>query len=178
MAHNDHQRMQHGEANRQKETHDQSSGHDGYRAMYWRLGIMLGVSLIWMYGAMFAMVNTFSDVYMNLNFFYMAVLMAAPMGIFELSLMWTMYRDRRLNVAVLAISFLITVGSFLAIRTQVAVNDERFLESMIPHHSGAILMCEEASITDEQVQDLCERIIENQREEIAEMEDILDRLDN
>jgi hypothetical protein len=178
MAHHDRQPMGHGDTNTQKETHDQSSAHGRDRAMYWRLGIMLGVSLIWMYGAMFAMVNTFSDVYMNLNFFYMAVLMAAPMGIFELSLMWTMYRDRRLNVAVLAVSFLITVGSFLAIRTQIAVNDERFLESMIPHHSGAILMCEEASITDEQVQDLCDRIIESQREEIAEMEEILERLDD
>lgn len=178
MTHNDHQGMQHGQANGQKETHGQSSGHGGNRAMYWRLGIMLGVSLIWMYGAMFAMVNTFSDVYMNLNFFYMAMLMAAPMGIFELSLMWTMYRDRRLNVAVLAISFLITVGSFLAIRSQLAVDDKRFLESMIPHHSGAILMCEEASIMDEQVQDLCDRIIQSQREEIAEMEDILERLDD
>lgn len=171
------QSTQDGAEERQRETSDHGSPHRGERAMYWRLGIMLGVSLIWMYGAMFAMVNTFSDVYMNLNFFYMAVLMAAPMGVFELSIMWSMYRDRRLNIVVLAVAFLITIGSFLAIRSQLAVDDKRFLESMIPHHSGAILMCEEASISDEQVQDLCDRIIENQRQEIAEMEDILDRLD-
>lgn len=175
MTHNDQQHMHQAEAADQRE---EPGPHGTDRSMYWRLGIMLGVSLIWMYGAMFAMVNTFSDVYMNLNFFYMALLMAAPMGLFELSIMWPMYREKRLNIAVLAAAALITIGSFLAIRSQFVVNDARFLEAMIPHHSGAILMCEEASISDEQIQDLCDRIIESQRAEITEMEEILDRLDD
>lgn len=177
MTQNDQQHRHQAGADRQPEENHQVGAHGADRGMYWRLGIMLGVSLIWMYGAMFAMVNRFADAEMNLNFLYMAVLMAAPMGVFELSIMWPMYREKRLNIAVLAAAVLVTIASFVAIRSQFIVNDERFLESMIPHHSGAILMCEEASIDDQQVQDLCDRIIESQRAEIAEMEEILDRLD-
>jgi uncharacterized protein (DUF305 family) len=47
---------------------------------------------------------------------------------------------------------------------------------MIPHHSGAILMCEEASIRDPEVVALCGRIIKSQSTEIDEMEAILKRL--
>ncbi|HWO93335.1 MAG TPA: DUF305 domain-containing protein [Dehalococcoidia bacterium] len=176
MDDNDQQDMNEGAGHR-REGYPQPGAHEADRTMYWRLGSMLGVSLVWMYGAMFAMVDRFAHADMNLNFFYMALLMAAPMGVFEVAIMWPMYGARRVNIAVLAVAALITIASFLAIRTQLAVNDERFLESMIPHHSGAILMCEQASITDEQVQDLCDRIVESQRAEISEMEDILDRLD-
>ena len=44
---------------------------------------------------------------------------------------------------------------------------------MIPHHSGAILMCEQASITDPEIVKLCRDIVESQKKEIAQMEAIL-----
>ncbi len=31
---------------------------------------------------------------------------------------------------------------------QAGIGDKEFLRSMIPHHSGAILMCEQATLTD------------------------------
>jgi uncharacterized protein (DUF305 family) len=46
---------------------------------------------------------------------------------------------------------------------------------MIPHHSGAILMCERAKISDPQVKNLCREIIESQKREIDEMKAILAR---
>ena len=46
---------------------------------------------------------------------------------------------------------------------------------MIPHHSGAILMCQEASITDPDIQSLCREIIDAQRREIAQMEALLEK---
>ena len=47
------------------------------------------------------------------------------------------------------------------------------MRSMIPHHAGAILMCEEASIQDQRVRDLCQNIQASQKEEIAQMKALL-----
>jgi uncharacterized protein (DUF305 family) len=40
---------------------------------------------------------------------------------------------------------------------------------MIPHHAGAILMCNEAQLTDPEVKRLCEGIVASQEREIAQM---------
>ena len=37
---------------------------------------------------------------------------------------------------------------------------------MIPHHSRAILVCQEAAITAPDIRRLCEQIVSSQREEI------------
>lgn len=66
-------------------------------------------------------------------------------------------------------SVLIAMAAFALIRRQSAISDEQFLRSMIPHHSGAILMCEEAFLTDARVKELCAGIISSQRAEIARM---------
>lgn len=50
------------------------------------------------------------------------------------------------------------------------------LKSMIPHHSSAIVMCEESSLTDPEISTLCDEIVKTQREEIAQLKGILERL--
>ena len=60
-------------------------------------------------------------------------------------------------------------------RNEVGVGDEGFLTSMIPHHSRAILVCQEASITDPEIVALCQGITKSQSQEIAQMEAILAR---
>ena len=82
-----------------------------------------------------------------------------------------------LSAAVIAGALIVFGVSFYGMRTQLAVGDEQFLRSMIPHHSGAILMCQEASITDPEIQALCNEIIESQRREIAEMEALIAELE-
>jgi uncharacterized protein (DUF305 family) len=47
---------------------------------------------------------------------------------------------------------------------------------MIPHHAGAILMCEQASIPDQEIKDLCRNIISGQQAEIDQMKRKLDQL--
>lgn len=126
-----------------------------------------------MYVLMYAMVDTFSDVYPSLNQFYMAALMTAPMIVIELALMWSMYKNPQANAVILVVSVLAGVAFFAAIRAQTAVADTQFLKSMIPHHSGAILMCQRASITDQRIKDLCKEIIASQRAEIGRMNAIL-----
>jgi uncharacterized protein (DUF305 family) len=152
--------------------HSKASDH---RQMYGRLAIMIGASFAWMYAAMFAMVATTADVFQNVNFVYMAALMAGAMIPIELLVMRAMYPDPRLNVAAAAMAIVILVGSFLAIRAQAAVGDDQFLRSMIPHHSSAILMCQQADISDAETRALCEGIVSSQQSEIDQMRAILAR---
>ena len=104
----------------------------------------------------------------------MAVLMAAPMMAIELWIMSGMYHNRRVNVLLLCGAIAASALFFTLIRQQAAISDRQFLRSMIPHHSGAILMCEEATLTDQRLRDLCASIIESQRAEITQMEALLE----
>jgi uncharacterized protein (DUF305 family) len=143
---------------------------------YLRLAAMAAFSFISMFVLMYAMVDRFENVIANLNQFYMAGLMAAPMVFIELILMSGMYPDKRKNLVIGAVSLLALAGFFLLIRQQAAIKDEEFLRSMIPHHAGAILMCGEASIEDPEIQELCRQIEESQQREIDQMKAILERL--
>jgi uncharacterized protein (DUF305 family) len=143
--------------------------HAAGSAPYGRLVLMVVLSFISMYALMYGMVNTFENVYMNFNQVYMAGLMAAPMGLIELALMGTMYRNRRLNTVVIIGSVIALAMFWVLLRQQVAVSDRQFLRSMIPHHAGAILMCEEAAIQDAEIKKLCSAIITSQQAEINQM---------
>lgn len=144
---------------------------------YRHLAIMAILSFIAMYILMYAMVNTIDNVYNNFNQFYMAGLMAAPMVIIELVVMKAMYPNKRLNLLIITGSIVALLGFFLFIRQQTAISDKQFLRSMIPHHAGAILMCEKSSIQDPEIQELCGTIISSQQAEIDQMEAILQRLE-
>jgi hypothetical protein len=136
---------------------------------YGRLLLMIVLSFVCMYILMYAMVNSGNNVVTNANQFYMAGLMTMPMVIIEVLLMRPMYKNRRLNTTIIVASLLVMIGFYAAIRQQVAINDKQFLKSMIPHHAGAILMCNEADIKDPEVKKLCEEIIASQTKEIDQM---------
>ena len=157
----------HGHADR----HDSGHGHH-----YYRLLGMVVLSFVAMYILMYAMVNSFANVYNNVNQFYMAGLMAAPMALIELALMRSMYRDKRLNVIISVASVVALVVFFFLIRQQTAVTDSQFLRSMIPHHAGAILMCEKSPAQSAQIKELCKTIVSSQESEIRQMKSMLDGL--
>lgn len=143
---------------------------------YGKLALNLAISTVIMYFVMFAMIDTLGDFYNNLNMFYMALMMVAPMAILMVAMMGSMYSNRSLNRAIYAGFSAVFVLALLGIRSQAAIGDAQFIRSMIPHHSGAILMCREASISDAELARLCGEIERAQREEIEEMQRILDRL--
>ena len=143
---------------------------------YMHLGIMTLLSFIAMFILMYSMVDRFANVYPNLNQFYMAGTMAAPMVIIELLIMRSMYPDMKMNMIVGGLALVALVLFFVGIRAQTAVGDVQFVKSMIPHHSGAILMCERAPITDAELKTLCGEIIKSQQQEIDQMKQILARL--
>lgn len=142
---------------------------------YAKLAINLVLSFIIMYFVMFAMIDGVGDFFNNINMLYMALMMVAPMAVLMLLLMGSMYQNRRLNIALHAGFVALFLLAFAGIRTQAGVGDGQFLRSMIPHHSGAILMCREARITDSEIAALCRRIEESQRSEIDQMNRILAR---
>lgn len=142
---------------------------------YRMLGISFVVMLILMYLIMFTMIYSLGEFIQNINFFYMAIMMATPMTVMMPLMMGSMYPDRKLNLFVYVGCALLFVLAFIGIRTQALVGDTQFLRSMIPHHSGAILMCEQANIKDPQIKSLCGEIIKSQAEEIDQMKGILKR---
>ena len=140
---------------------------------YPNLLIMAGLSFISMYFLMYTMVNVIGNVYMSLNQVYMAGLMTAPMVVIEMLLMSGMYKNKKLNALLIAGSCVAGIAFFLFIRQQAAISDRQFLRSMIPHHSGAILMCNEASLQDQRILELCKTIVAGQQQEIDQMRAIL-----
>lgn len=150
--------------------------HDSPRRNYLMFAVNMLLSLFVMYLVMFSMIDGWGDFRNNLNMVYMALTMVAPMGIIMLVTMGGMYPRRRLNLALHAGLALLFIAAFLATRNQAFIDDRQFVASMIPHHSGAILMCREASLADAELAALCEQIIEAQRTEIEQMEAIAARL--
>ncbi len=150
-------------------------GSKDHNMHYMHFAVMLALSFLFMFGFMYAMVDRLANVYPNINQAYMAGLMVAPMAILELVLMGAMYPDKKLNWGIIGLSVILLFGCWVGIRSQVAVNDKSFLRSMIPHHAGAILMCQQASLQDAEIKKLCGEIIESQTKEIAQMKAILAR---
>lgn len=151
--------------------------HNNGISNYHRLVYMLGLSFIAMYILMYAMVDIFGNVYASYNQLYMAGLMTMPMIAIELLLMGMMYESKKLNAILIGVSVILGVVFFSLIRNQVLVGDKQFVRSMIPHHGGAVLMCENAKLTDPELKTFCANIIKGQNGEIEQMKKILERLE-
>ncbi len=143
---------------------------------YRNLAFELILDFIIMYLVMYTMIATLDHFYFNLNNVYMTLMMVAPMTILMLVMMRSMYQNRRANLIIAIGAVVIFAASFYAMRSQAAIGDKELIRGMIPHHSGAILMCEQASLTDPELVALCGEIVEAQEREISQMQAILDRL--
>jgi hypothetical protein len=145
---------------------------------YKKLFLTIFIHFFVMYALTYVAVNSFDHIALfSTRSFYMAVIMVAPMIILMLFFMRNMYQDKKLNIILYSVSAVVFVGSFFFIQDQIFVGNKQFLKSMIPHHSSAITMCEEASITDDEIKELCNEIISAQKKEINQMQGILERLD-
>ena len=145
------------------------------KSHYRMLGLNLAASALVMYLVMFTMIDGVGEFYNNANNLYMTLMMVSPMAILMLLMMGSMYSNRALNLALHVGFAAIFLVSFWAMRTQALIGDEQFLRSMIPHHSGAVLMCRESSIADPEIVALCGRIEQSQKAEIEQMKAILAR---
>ena len=119
---------------------------------YRRFGLMIATSTVIMYFLMHFNIFDISHFTFSQMRIYMAIMMGAVMAIVMLLFMWKMYKNKKANYTILAISvitFAVTLG---LIRSQATIDDTSWMKAMIPHHSTAILTSERANLTDPRVQ--------------------------
>ncbi len=117
------------------------------------------------------------DYHTSITRIYMTFLMISPMAILMILRMKMMYKNRKINVAIIISSVVIFVFSLIGLRTQTPVGDIQYMKAMIPHHSSAIMTSKNANIKDAEVRKLADSIIKSQEKEINQMNKILRRLE-
>jgi uncharacterized protein (DUF305 family) len=131
-----------------------------------------------MHLTMYLNTETLDHLYLSTNRLYMTTLMITTMAVVMLLFMRHMYRDARTNTLIITGSVVLFGAALFAVRNQAFINDKRFMQSMIPHHSIAILVSKQANLNDPEVKALATGIIDAQEREIAQMKRILARIDN
>jgi|DeeseametaMP1893_FD_contig_41_303005_length_1325_multi_4_in_0_out_0_2 uncharacterized protein (DUF305 family) len=141
------------------------------RRMYVRFGLMIATSTAGMFVLTYSNVFALDHVRWSEERFYMALLMGGAMALVMFAFMRSMmYKNRTYNVALVAVALLLGAGGLYLSRSQVLVDDQAYMNGMIPHHSIAILTSERADIDDVRVRELADGIIKAQRKEIKEMD--------
>lgn len=140
---------------------------------YGRFAAMVAASTVIMFGLMY--LNTFAadHIWYSQTKTWMALLMGATMAVVMLGFMWSMYRSRAANIAILVGSAAAFAVSLWLVRSQETVSDVSYMKAMIPHHSIAVLTSERAHIRDPRVRKLADDIIEAQVREIDEMKKLI-----
>jgi hypothetical protein len=143
---------------------------------YGRFVAMIATSTIVMFVLMYFNTYALEHVRFSETRVYMALLMGAAMTLVMLGFMFGMYKNTRLNVAILAGAVVVFAASLWLVRSQQTIGDVAYMKAMIPHHSIAIMTSERAHIKDPEVRRLADGIIDAQVREIAEMERDIARL--
>lgn len=154
---------------------DMPMGMDMGKSPYLMFGANLLASGIVMYFVMYTMIDSTAGLYNNLNNLYMTLMMVTSMALFMLWMMPGMFPDRKSKIILTLAFAAVFLLSLYGMRTQALVGNDQFLRAMIPHHSGAILMCEKSAISDPEIKQLCEGILASQTAEIAQMKAMLAR---
>lgn len=132
---------------------------------------MLGLSALVSYFVMSNVMLTFGNgVYNHLNKAYMALLMAATMGV-----IMSILARNKMGILVSSASSVLILG---LIRNQEAIDDKSFTKAMIEHHDAAIFMSQkiEKRTHSPFIKKLANDIQKTQTAEIKEMKNWLDRL--
>ncbi len=145
---------------------------------YGKFGMMLIISFLVMYAVMFFNVDKFDHVYLSITRAYMSLLMVTPMALLMLAMMPMMYNNKKINTVIVVASVAVFVLSLTFLRKQTFITDQQYMKAMIPHHSSAILVSQEANLKDPKLKELAEGIIRSQEKEIAEMKQLLAKMES
>ena len=145
---------------------------------YLKFAAMMAVSFVIMYGVMFLNADLFEHVMLSTTRTYMTILMVAPMAISMLLFMWGMYENKKTNYIILASSLIVFISTLTMLRNQTLIADVQWMKAMIPHHSSAIMVSQKAHLQDPEAQKLAQDIIEAQKREIAQMQEMIKRLES
>ncbi|RJQ83909.1 MAG: DUF305 domain-containing protein [Desulfobacteraceae bacterium] len=145
---------------------------------YARFGAMIATSTVAMLGLMYLNTYGLEHVFFSETRVYMALVMGATMAVIMLGFMLNMHTYTALNIGIFVGSAAVFSLALWLVRSQATIQDVSYMKAMIPHHSIAILTSERAHIADPRVRELADKIIESQREEIAEMKALIEDLEN
>lgn len=152
-------------------------GHPKPWKMYLRFAAMILTGMVVMYWVMFVGSWEWSHVRFSESRVFMALTMGGTMGLVMLAWMLNMYKNVKANIAVVAASVLLIAGGVALDRSQITVDDTAWMSAMIPHHSLAITRSERAQIQDIRVCELAAEISKAQRNEILEMDWLIDDIE-
>ena len=144
---------------------------------YGRFAAMIATSTIVMFALMYLNTYVLDHVEFSQTRFWMALLMGATMAMIMIGFMWSMYKNRTANMAIIGGSVAVFVVALWLVRGQETVGDIAYMKAMIPHHSIAIMTSERAHIKDPEVRKLADGIIDAQVREIAQMKRHIARLE-
>ena len=140
---------------------------------YTRFALMIATSTLVMFGLMYLNTYAFDHVWFSQTRAWMALLMGSVMAMIMMGFMFSMYPNRRANIAVIAGTAVVFAGSLWLVRGQQTVDDVSYMKAMIPHHSIAVMTSRRAHIRDPRVRELADEIIAAQVREIARMEALI-----
>lgn len=144
---------------------------------YLKFTVMIITSTLIMYVMMYFNTYQWDHVYFSETRAYMALYMGAGMAIVMLAFMGNMYKNTKLNLMIYAVSVLAFIIGIWGVRSQETVDQVDWMQAMIPHHSIAILTSSRADITDPRVRDLADGIIKTQKQEIKQMQALIEELE-
>lgn len=144
---------------------------------YVKFTLMILTSTIVMFIMMYFNTYQLDHVYFSETRAYMALYMGAVMAIIMLAFMSNMYKKTKINLLVYGISVVMFAVGIWGVRSQATVDQVDWMQAMIPHHSIAILTSSRADIEDPRVQQLADDIIKAQKREIAEMQALIEELE-
>ncbi|WP_130806230.1 DUF305 domain-containing protein [Senegalia massiliensis] len=139
---------------------------------------MIATSAIFMFIVMYLNTYKFDHIFFSEERLYMTILSTSVMAVVMLLFMLHMLKNKKMNIAIVVVSVLVFTSSLFLMRNQTTMDDEDYMEGMIPHHSIAILTSERANISDPRVRKLADEIIKAQRKEIAEMKKLIEDIKN
>lgn len=144
---------------------------------YKRFAAMIATSTIIMFCLMYQLVYEADHLVFSLNRLIASLVMAAVMAVVMLGFMWSMYEGAGTKIAIVAGAAVLGTVLLGINRSQVLIDDTRFMKAMIPHHSIAINNARKADIRDPRVRRLADEIIAAQVREIREMKLLIDDIE-
>lgn len=103
--------------------------------MYLRFGAMILTAMVLMYAVMYMGTFEWGHMQWSESRLFMALAMGGTMGLVMWRWMLNMYKNPRIDVAIVAGSVLLLALAVFLDRSQTTVEDDSFVSVMIPHHS-------------------------------------------
>ncbi|MCL2085682.1 DUF305 domain-containing protein [Candidatus Saccharibacteria bacterium] len=135
--------------------------------------LIAAINFVVMFFHIYGMINSWGDFYVNLNQIYIAGAMVGTGTVIEVLLMHKAHKSKKLVVVTAVAGTVLFIFCFYATRGQWFIDDRQFARSMIPHHSGTILMCRRANLKDRELIEWCQKTIDSHERAIDELREIL-----